>query len=429
VSSESAVVGAGVLGLAVAQRLRDRGDNVTVLEASPDLGGLAAAWDLEGVTWDRHYHLTLPTDARTIRLLRSVGLERELRWVQTVSGVYGGPEVGLRPLSNLFDFLKLPRLRPIAKARLAATLVATARQRDSGRMEAVSAEEWLTKWSGRRTFERFWRPLLHAKVGDEWHHTSAVLLWATMQRLHAARRRGLRIGRFGYVPGGYARIFERYADLLTDSGVKINAGTPVLGIDQTTDGLRVRLEDGEAVFDRVVVTTAAPIAADLCPGLSGTELERLRSVRYVGVVCASVLLPHKISPYFLTYVADPDAPFAAMVEMASLVDPAEMDGWNLVYLARYTSPDDPLLDADDAAVRDLFLSYLERLDARVEPANVGAFKVSRVRRVFAVPTVGYSRLMPSTTTSIPGLQLIGSANLPYVTLNVNDTLALLQELR
>jgi hypothetical protein len=37
--------------------------------------------------------------------------------------------------------------------------------------------------------------------------------------------------------------------------------------------------------------------------------------------------------------------------------------------------------------------------------------------------------MPSTTTSIPGLQLIGSANLPFATLNVNDTLSLVEKLR
>jgi hypothetical protein len=37
--------------------------------------------------------------------------------------------------------------------------------------------------------------------------------------------------------------------------------------------------------------------------------------------------------------------------------------------------------------------------------------------------------MPRTTTSIPGLQTIGSANLPFENFNVNDSLGLLQELR
>jgi protoporphyrinogen oxidase len=76
--ADSAVIGAGVLGLAIAHRLKARGDNVTVFEASPNLGGLASAWQLGDVTWDRHYHVTLASDAHTRAMLRAIGLGDEL---------------------------------------------------------------------------------------------------------------------------------------------------------------------------------------------------------------------------------------------------------------------------------------------------------------------------------------------------------------
>jgi protoporphyrinogen oxidase len=115
--------------------------------------------------------------------------------------------------------------------------------------------------------------------------------------------------------------------------------------------------------------------------------------------------------------------------MTSFIDPREVGGRTLVYLPRYVQPDDPLLEADDSEVQAQFLDHLQRIHPRASPADVIAFKVSRMREVFAVPTVGYSRSMPPTTTTIPGLQLIGSANLPFASLNVNDSLSLLQELR
>ena len=191
----------------------------------------------------------------------------------------------------------------------------------------------------------------------------------------------------------------------------------------------MQLDDATASFDRVVVTTAAPLAADLCPGLTAGEQARLRAVPYVGVVSASLLLPYKLSPYFMTYLTDRTAPFTAVVEATSFIDPVEVGGWNVIYLPKYTAPDDPLLDADDDTVHDEFLPYLQRMHPQVKEADIGALRVSRVRHVFAVPTLGYSHSMPTTTTSIPGLQLIGSANLPFATLNVNDTLSLVQELR
>ena len=47
-------------------------------------------------------------------------------------------------------------------------------------------------------------------------------------------------------------------------------------------------------------------------------------------------------------------------------------------------------------------------------------------------SVAYTREMvrglPSMTTSVPGLHLAGSAQLPFATLNVNDTLGLVEEL-
>jgi hypothetical protein len=44
--------------------------------------------------------------------------------------------------------------------------------------------------------------------------------------------------------------------------------------------------------------------------------------------------------------------------------------------------------------------------------------------VFAVPTVGYSRALPSTTTSVPGLHVLNSAHIVNGTLNVDETVQL-----
>ena len=47
-------------------------------------------------------------------------------------------------------------------------------------------DDWLRRWSGGRTFERFWLPLLQAKLGDSHREASAAFIWATIQRLYAA---------------------------------------------------------------------------------------------------------------------------------------------------------------------------------------------------------------------------------------------------
>ncbi len=68
------------------------------------------------------------------------------------------------------------------------------------------------------------------------------------------------------------------------------------------------------------------------------------------MICPSVLLRRPVTGAYITYITDP-RPFTAVIEMTALVDPAELGGHTLVYLPRYTDPDDPAFDATDAELR------------------------------------------------------------------------------
>ena len=179
-------------------------------------------------------------------------------------------------------------------------------------------------------------------------------------------------------------------------------------------------------FDQVVVTAAGPLAADLCPDLTRAEQAGSgRSATWAS--CARrCCCERPLAPYYLTYITDPDTPFTAVVEMTQFVDPAELGGHTLVYLPKYVAPDDPLLDAADDEVRAAFWPYLQRMYPDLRDDDVLAFQVSRVRRVFAVPTIGFSATMPPMDDlgARPAPRGLGPA--PFATLNVNETLGLVE---
>src|SRR6266568_1969680 len=87
-----AILGGGFLGMTLALRLARQGKRVTLLEGAPYLGGLASAWKLGDVVWDRHYHVTLLSDSCLRALLRELGLESEMEWVQTQTGFYSNSQ-------------------------------------------------------------------------------------------------------------------------------------------------------------------------------------------------------------------------------------------------------------------------------------------------------------------------------------------------
>jgi len=80
--------------------------------------------------------------------------------------------------------------------------------------------EWLARHSGRKTFEQIWLPLLKAKLGDTWQRTSAAFIWATIQRMYAARHTGHKQEMFGYLYGGYSRMLAVFRRRLEELGSK-----------------------------------------------------------------------------------------------------------------------------------------------------------------------------------------------------------------
>lgn len=411
------------MGLTLAMRLAERGYQVALLEAADNIGGLADAWQLGNITWDRHYHVTLNSDTHLRRLLAELGLDDEMEWVQTRTGfVVDGR---LMSLSSTWDFLRFPPLRLLDKYRLARTIWRTSRMNNWEELEQIPVADWLVRQSGRRTFERIWLPLLKAKLGDAWRRTSAAFIWATIQRMYAARRAGLKREFLGYLPGGYARMLNRFQTELEKRGVEIRTSYRAEKVQRNPDGsISVRSASGESLtFDRVIVTAAAPIAARLCRQLTDDERERLASVEYLGIVCASLLLRQPLSDYYVTNITDA-APFTGVIEMTALVDPAEFGSRGLVYLPKYATADDPIWSRSDDEVRSDFLAGLSRIYPHFAPADLLAFRVSRVKHVFALSTLGYSRRVPPVQTSVPGLFVVNAAQIVNGTLNVNETVRL-----
>jgi protoporphyrinogen oxidase len=119
--------------------------------------------------------------------------------------------------------MRFPPLGWWDKLRLGATIIRASRIRDWRRLEEIPAVDWLARWSGRRTLERLWVPLLRAKLGENYRLASAAFIWAIITRMYAARRTGLKKEMFGYVEGGYARILERFTGVLAAEGVRPGA--------------------------------------------------------------------------------------------------------------------------------------------------------------------------------------------------------------
>ena len=421
-----AVVGGGMLGLATAWRLAQRGQKVTLLEAAPQLGGLTSCWSLGDVTWDRFYHVTLLSDTRLRALLSEVGLEQEIRWVQTRTGFYCDGQ--LHSLSSSWEFLRFPPLSLLQKFRLGSTIFYASKLKDWQALERMPVADWLRRLSGRSTYEKIWLPLLKAKLGDAYQRTSAAFIWSYIDRMYKARRSGMKREMFGYVPGGYQRILQTLSDALAKRGVQILTKSPVHQIVYDSNDRHLHVTSGAGddqvtrKFERVVTTVPSPIISRSCPQLTEDERQRLASAEYLGVVCTSLLLDRPLGGYYVTNITDSWVPLTGVIEMGSIVAPEYLGGNYLVYLPRYLLADDPALAEPDESIHERCLATLEKIYPKFDRSQVKAIQTARAKHVMALPTLNYSRNLPPVVSSVPGLFLLNSAQITKGNLNVNETI-------
>ncbi len=419
------IVGGGLLGLSLARGLARRGCAVTLLERERAVGGLARPWRLGELDWDRYYHVILPGDGRVLALLDELGLTPELCWRTTRTGFY--TDGALHSVSSAPELLRFPPLGLTDILRLGATVLYASRLRDWRSLERETAVDWLTRWSGRRTVEKLWRPLLRAKLGTHHEQASAAFIWATIRRLYSARRTGMKREQLGFVRGGYGRILDRLAASLRDAGVKLHTDAAVSQV-RSGEGaggrVRVTTDQGEQTFDQVALTVATPLAAALCDDLPHEERARLQGLDYLGIVCAAVLLRTPPPEYYVTNIADPEIPFTAVINMSALVGRDAFGEDSLVYLPKYVAAEDPLLRQPDEELQSLFTAALLRMVPRLRAEDVLRVQLARDRYVMAAPRVNLSRLLPPKTSAVPGVHFVSNAHVVGGNLNVDEILGL-----
>lgn len=415
------IIGGGILGMTLALRLSQKGDKVTIYESAEKVGGLTSSWQLGDVVWDRFYHVILMSDLNTRKILKEIGLENDLRWVETKTGFYSDGK--LYSMSNLVEFFKFPPINLIDKFRLGLTIFAASKITNWQRLENIPVAEWLTKWSGKRVFEKIWLPLLKAKLGDNYKNTSAAFIWATIQRMYAARKSGLKKEMFGYVTGGYEKINNHFAKHLQEIGINIQYNSKVKGVKKASSGkMEVITENSTQLFDKVISTLSSKESVTLAGELTDAEKQKHNDIKYLGVICPSVLLKKSISPYYITNITDSWPPFTGIIEMTALIDKEETKGNHLVYLPKYVNPDDELFDKEEKEVKDLFLGSLYKMYPSLSENDLNFWGVSKAHIVFALPTINYSKKVPGVTTSLGNYYIINSAQIINGTLNVNETI-------
>lgn len=415
------IIGGGLMGMAVAARLASSGHSTVVYERAAQPGGLATWHDFGTFTWDRFYHVILPTDSELIGFIEGLGLGGELRWTPTQTGYY--VDRNFYSLSTNVDFLRFPPLSLWSKFRLAATILYCSRIEDWRSLEQVSVEDWLVRTCGRTTFEKFWKPLLLAKLGLNYKRVSAVFIWSYIKRLFSARDAAAQKEHLGHVSGGYRRVFQAVESRITAAGGDIRLRASVEAVrPRAGAGLEVWVDGAAEHFDKVVFTGPTNVLRDTVDASLADAPATGRDVEYLGVVCMVIATRRPFTPYYVLNIGDEKVPFTGVIGMSTVVSPAETAGLHVTYLPKYVLSTDPLLGAPDEEIRSSFLPALSGMYPDIAAAGIEGVHVNRAVKVQPLQVLGYSSIVQPPRTRHPDFYVVNTAQFVNNTLNNNEVI-------
>lgn len=401
-----AVVGGGWSGCAAAVELVRRGAAVTLFEAARTLGGRARRIDVAGRTLDNGQHILLGAYASSLKLMRTVGIDRG-RAVLSVPLQMRYPPGGMQFVA--------PRLP--APLHLAFALL-TAKRLDREDKLAMARFSTAARWMGwsldndcpvAELLERFgqtprlvnlmWRPLCLAALNTPPESASAKVFLAVLRDSLGARRQASDM----LLPRhDLSALFpDAAAHWLQQRGATVRLGAKISQLRE--DGGRWLL-DGEA-FDKVVLA-APPVAtaALLAPLPAATALvEQLAAFTYEPITTcylqygAGVRLPQ---PFFALEDAPAAGHWGQFVFDRGQLDPAQAGLLAVVVSASGEAAALPQQELAQAVAAQLAQAF-----GRPELGSPAWLKVVTEKRATYACTAGLVR--PANATPLDGLVLAG----------------------
>jgi protoporphyrinogen oxidase len=405
------IVGGGIAGLAAAYRLQGHGHDVTVFEASDDLGGLAAVYETAGDPIEKYYHHLSKSEETIVELADELGVGDRVQWIYGNDGYYVDGVV--HPLNTIWEIAAYPHMSLYDKFRLGMLTmeidVRGGRPRfdtydDLEAFEDVPIRDFLLEHTSRGVYENFFEPLLDAKFGDRKDDVSAAWL---LGRIKFRGERDLLKGeQLGYFDGSFAVLVDALIDAVGRENVQ--TGTRVVDL-QTGAGDAATADGGAVAADGTATTASQAVDAVTVEGPEGGETHDIDSVvvatmpnvledltgfecdiDFQGAVCAVLTMDESLmeETYWLNIAHD--APFGALIEHTNFVPPERYGGDHLLYVASYVqSPDEWLWQAEDGEVEARWLDHVGEMFPRFDRSQVESVRISRNPRAAPVYERGY----------------------------------------
>lgn len=402
-----AIIGAGFTGLTAAYTLAKLGHRVTVYEAQPQLGGLVAGFELDGLPLEKAYHFLYKTDRDIINLANEIGVGETLHFYpSSVSLYYDGT---LYPFMTPKDLLTFSPLSFLNRIRAGVIAVYLSKATKWKKFAAVSAYEWMLKWGGAEMTKVIWEPVLRGKFFNYYDKIAMSYLWSRVYVRANSKDRGDVTEKLGYFDGGFQTFTNRLVERCRELGVEFFVNTKPSRLVQGEHTASVVINDTEHVFDACLTTTPSSVFRSLIEhnahAVSKTYLDRLSAIDYLGAVLLVFTSDTKLTDYYWHNVNDLAQPFLVLLSLDALVGTEKLRGKHVYYVGAYVPHDHEYFGMTDEALLARWVGGIKALFPTFTPDMMTNHQVFRFKYAQHIVEPGYEEKIVPYQSELANLYL------------------------
>jgi protoporphyrinogen oxidase len=388
------------MGLSAAFHAVRAGHKVEVLEAAPEPGGMAAHFDLAGLSIERFYHFVCKSDLPTMELMEALGIRDRLRWRLTSMGLFTGGK--LRDWGTPIALLSFDEISMISRLRYGLFAFLSVRRDRWDAIETESARSWITRWCGTEVYDRLWKPLFELKFYQYADNISAAWIWTRIRRVGRSRKSMMQ-EELGYIEGGSQTLVDALCSAIVEHGGHISTSCgaqKILIRDGRVTG--VLTPKGVIQADAVICTVPTPLVSAMVPDLPMDWKARYDSIINTGVCCLVFKLKRSVSPHFWVNISEANVAIPGIIEFSNL---RPVHGETVVYVPYYMPTENAKFRWPDEQLLGEAFGYLCRINPALTQEDIIAAHVARLRYAQPVCEPGFAAKLPPIHTPIQGLQI------------------------
>ena len=401
-AGETVVLGAGLAGLSAAYVLSRAGRSVTVIERDVSVGGLARTLEHNGYRFDIGGHRFKTDNPDIERLVRRLLGDELLRVRRSSKILLRGKyfDYPLRPLNAFFGFGAGTASRII----LDYAMEQIKRMRDTN--PPVSLEDWVTRHFGRTLYNIYFKTYSEKVWGIDCRRISMEWMAQRIQGLSLGMAiknalfknadAGLRTlaDTFLYPRRGIGCIADRLnSEIQRDNAVWTNtrierirhAGDRLEGVTVCRGG-KLQYYAAEQFISSIPLAVLVQL---LHPPAPGEVMDAARRLEYRDLVIVSIMIDRpRVTDQTWIYLPESDIPFGRLHEPTNWSAGMAPAGRTLLVAEYFCFRGDSVWDADDPALAERTISWLEALGFVSRREVVDHF-VLRVPRAYPLFELGY----------------------------------------